>query len=181
MNNIHYAKRRIGQCSHLSRSRHTSGHFDKLSDHNGTEKMIRWENLEGTVSQRINTKHIRHHAFLKVTPILRTYVLATHRLLYHAQAKNAYTILDYTGAKDSEINQTILKAVEYYRTVQGSLVNVIRRTGQESPALHGFPSLKFNIVMRRVSQYRLAFNQSVGHTTLQICKIIYLVMIKKYP
>ena len=33
--------------------------------------------------------------------------------------------------------------------------------------------------MRRVSQYRLAFNQSVGHTTLQICKIIYLVMIKK--
>ena len=124
-------------------------------------------------------KHIRHHAFLKVTPILRTYVLATHRLLYHAQTKNAYTILDCTGAKDSEINQTILKAVEYYRTVQGSLVNVIRRTGQESPALHGFPSLKFNIVMRRVTQYRLAFNQSVGHTTLQICKIIYLVMIKK--
>ncbi len=33
--------------------------------------------------------------------------------------------------------------------------------------------------MRRVTQYRLAFNQSVGHTTLQICKIIYLVMIKK--
>lgn len=116
---------------------------------------------------------------MKVTPILRTYVLATHRLLYHAQTKNAYTILDCTGAKDSEINQTILKAVEYYRTVQGSLVNVIRRTGQESPALHGFPSLKFNIAMRRVTQYRLAFNQSVGHTTLQICKIIYLVMIKK--
>lgn len=139
------------------------------------------ENLEGTVSQRINTKHIRHHAFLKVTPILRTYVLATHRLLYHAQAKNAYTILDCTGAKDSEINQTILKAVEYYRTVQGSLVNVIRRTGQESPELHCFPSLKFNIAMRRVTQYRLAFNQSVGHTTLQICIIIYLVMIKKYP
>ena len=117
---------------------------------------------------------------MKVTPILRTYVLATHRLLYHAQTKNAYTILDCTGAKDSEINQTILKAVEYYRTVQGSLVNVIRGTGQESPALHGLPSLKFNIAMRRVTQYRLAFNQSVGHTTLQICKIIYLVMIKKY-
>ena len=33
--------------------------------------------------------------------------------------------------------------------------------------------------MRHVTQYRLAFNQSVGHTTLQICKIIYLVMIKK--
>lgn len=139
------------------------------------------ENLEGTVSQRINTKHIRHHAFLKVTRILRTYVLATHRLLYHAQTKNAYTILDCTGAKDSEINQTILKAVEYYRTVQGSLVNVIRRTGQESPELHCFPSLKFNIAMRRVTQYRLAFNQSVGHTTSQICIIIYLVMIKKYP
>ena len=139
------------------------------------------ENLEGTVSQRINTKHIRDHAFLKVTPILRTYVLATHRLLYHAQTKNAYTILDCTGAKDSEINQTILKALEYYRTVQGSLVNVIRRTGQESPELHCFPSLKFNIAMRRVTQYRLAFNQSVGHTTLQICIIIYLVMIKKYP
>ena len=118
---------------------------------------------------------------MKVTPILRTYVLATHRLLYHAQTKNAYTILDCTGAKDSEINQTILKAVEYYRTVQGSLVNVIRRTGQESPALHGFPSLKFNIVMRHVTQYRLAFNHSVGHTTLQICKIIYLVMIKNIP
>ena len=41
--------------------------------------------------------------------------------------------------------------------------------------------LKFNIAMRRVTQYRLAFNQSVGHMTLQICKIIYLVMIKKYP
>lgn len=109
-------------------------------------------------------------------------MLATHRLLYHAQTKNAYTILDCTGAKDSEINQTILKAVEYYRTVQGSLVNVIRRTGQESPELHCFPSLKFNIAMRRVTQYRLAFNQSVGHMTLQICKIIYLVMIKKkYP
>ena len=108
------------------------------------------ENLEGTVSQRINTKHIKHHAFLKVTPILRTYVLATHRLLYHAQTKNAYTILDCTGAKDSEINQTILKAVEYYRTVQGSLVNVIRGTGQESPALHGFPSLKFGIMHFRL-------------------------------
>ena len=106
-------------------------------------------------------------------------MLATHRLLYHAQTKNAYTILDCTGAKDSEINQTILKAVEYYRTVQGSLVNVIRGTGQESPELHCFPSLKFNIAMRRVTQYRLAFNQSVGHTTLQICIIIYLVMIKK--
>lgn len=100
-------------------------------------------------------------------------------VVHHAQTKNGHTILDCTGAKDSEINQTILKAVEYYRTVQGSLVNVIRRTGQEYPALHGFPSLKFNIVMRRVTQYRLAFNQSVGHTTLQICKIIYLVMIKK--
>ena len=35
--------------------------------------------------------------------------------------------------------------------------------------------------MRHVTQYRLAFNHSVGHTTLQICKIIYLVMIKNIP
>lgn len=35
-------------------------------------------------------------------------------VVHHAQTKNAYTILDCTGAKDSEINQTILKAVEYY-------------------------------------------------------------------
>ena len=108
--------------------------------------------------------------------------IQSFRTIYTTQNKeqdSAHTILDCTGAKDSEINQTILKAVEYYRTVQRSLVNVIRRTGQESPELHCFPSLKFNIAMRRVTQYRLAFNQSVGHTTLQICKIIYLVMIKK--
>ena len=108
--------------------------------------------------------------------------IQSFRTIYTTQNEeqdSAHTILDCTGAKDSEINQTILKAVEYYRTVQGSLVNVIRRTGQESPELHCFPSLKFNIAMRRVTQYRLAFNQSVGHMTLQICKIIYLVMIKK--